>query len=287
MQRGLAPVLAPVLTLALALALALLTLTTPVSAEPTWLRSAAAFVETRVLAPAGPDTARPAWPYVARLSHPTDRYDHDVLGGIPPWSMLEVVALACGACRPGSESSRVTLPDTLVFEDVAPRLWDVTGDGRPEIVVVESDLALGARLAVWAYPASGGALVRIATTDFIGTPHRWLAPVGAGDFDRDGRIEIAYVDRPHLVRELVFVRLAGGHLREIARAPGFTAHRIGDTAIASVLRTCSDGRAEVLLPSANWTRLLAVQLADGRVLARDLGAMSVTALRTAGQVPCG
>ena len=265
--------------------LALLTLSSQVRADQTWQRGAAAFVETRVPAPAGPDPARPAWPIVARLSHPTDRYDHDVLGGIPPWSMLEVAARACGSCPTGAQISRATLPDTLVFEDVAPRLWDVTGDGVPEIVVVESHIAHGARLTVWAY-AADKALVRIAATDFIGKPHRWLAPVGAGDFDRDGRIEIAYVDRPHLIRELVFVRLEAGHLREIARAPGFTAHRIGDTTITSALRTCAGGRAEVVVPNADWTRLIAVQLAQGKVLTRDLGAMSATALHTVAGTPC-
>ena len=266
--------------------LALLTLSSQVRAEQTWQRGAAAFVETRVPAPAGPDPARPAWPILARLSHPTDRYDHDVLGGIPPWSMLEVAARGCGSCPTGAQISRATLPDTLVFEDVAPRLWDVTGDGVPEIVVVESDIAQGARLAVWAYSANGGGLMRIAATDFIGTPHRWLAPVGAGDFDRDGRIEIAYVDRPHLIRELVFVRLEAGRLREIARAPGFTAHRIGDTTITSALRTCAGGQAEVVLPNADWTRLIAVQLAQGKVLTRDLGAMSAAAFVAAAITPC-
>ena len=88
MRRGLAlllalmavtPVVAPVVA--------------PVRAEPL------AFVETVVQGPEGQDASRPAWPVVARLSGPTDRYDHDVLGGLPPWSVLEVRALACGACR--------------------------------------------------------------------------------------------------------------------------------------------------------------------------------------------
>lgn len=274
----------------LAKVLAMLTFILPAldaaRAQQSWLRGASPFVETQAPVPAGVDPTRLAWPIVARLSHPTDRYDHDVLGGIPPWSMLEVTARACSSCGHGPEISRVTLPDTLVFEDVAPRLWDVTGDGRPEIVVVESHIARGARLAVWAHAATGGVLVRIAATGFIGTPHRWLAPVGAGDFDRDGRIEIAYVDRPHLLRALVFVRLEGNRLREIARAPGFSAHRIGDTVITSVVRTCADGLAEVVLPNADWTRLMAVQLAAGQVQARDLGAMSAAALRRAARGPC-
>jgi hypothetical protein len=215
----------------------------------------------------------PAWPVGARLSVPTDRYAHGVLGGIPMFARLEVEALACGACRHGREGDGIDLPAHLVFEDVAPRLWDADGDGRPEIVVVEAHVTRGARLAVWAYPDKGvrnARLARLAATAFIGRPQRWLAPAGIGDFDGDGRPEIAYVDRPHLARELVFVRLDRGRLVEIARAPGFSNHRIGDTAIASATRRC-DGHDEVLLPDPDRRRLLAVRLDGRRIVTRDAG----------------
>ena len=272
MRRGLALVLA-------------LALTATVVSGQVW-QPGASHVETRLPAPEGHDRSRPAWPIAARLSHATDRYDHDVLGGIPPWGVLEVDARACGACRHGTEGASVTLPKDMVFEDVAPRLWDVTGDGRPEIVVVETHIAKGARLAVWSYSDIGADLSRLAETGFIGTRHRWLAPVGAGDFDGDGRIEIAYVDRPHLARELVFVRLEGGRLREIARAPGFSAHRIGDTTITAAVRICSDDRAEVLLPDADWTRILAVSMSEGRINVRDLGKLSAARLVRAATEAC-
>jgi hypothetical protein len=194
-----------------------------------------------------------------------------VLGGIPRWSVIEVKALSCGACRHGSERAWARLPETLVFEDVAPRLWDADGDGRPEIVVVEADLRRGARLAVWGYEQGEGPR-RIAATPFIGQPHRWLAPAGIGDFDGDGRPEIAYVDRPHLVQELVFLRLEGGTLTEVARAPGLSNHRIGDTAITAAMRVCG-GMAEVILPDAAWQRLVAARLDGDRVVLRDAGAL--------------
>ncbi len=238
-----------------------------------------AFVETRSAAPQGQDSAGPAWPIVARLSGATDRYDHDVLGGIPPWSVLEVQALSCGACRSGVTGARAELPADLVFEDVAPRLWNVTGDGRPEIVVVESHIQRGARLAVWALSDRGDGLTRLAATDFIGARHRWLAPAGVGDFDGDGRIEIAYVDRPHLAREPMFVRIDGAQLTEVARAPGYSAHRIGDTVITAAVRRC--GGDQVLVPDARWQRLLAVSLQGGQVVQRDMGAMTRTAMARA------
>ena len=240
------------------------------------------FVETEVPAPEGWDDSRPAWPIAARLSGPTDRYVHGIMGNIPPWSVLEVTALACGACRHGSEGADAVLPDNLVFEDVAPRLWDVTGDGRPEVVVVESQVARGARLAVWALSDRGDRMTRLAVTDFIGTRHRWLAPVGAGDFDGDGRIEIAYVDRPHLARELVFVRVTGRRMTEVARAAGYSSHRIGDTVITAAV--CHCGGDQVLVPDAAWQRLLAVSLQGAQIVQRDIGAMTPTAI--AGALRC-
>jgi len=223
-------------------------------------------VETTLPGPEGWDHDRPAWPIWARLSTPTDRYDHDVLGDLPPWSVLEVGAEACGACRHASESTWARLPEDLVFEDVTPRLWDVTGDGRPEIVVVESHVDKGARLAVWSFSDIGADLTRLATTDFIGQANRWLAPAGIADFDGDGRVEIAYIDRPHLLGDLVFVRLEGDRLVETSRLPGLTNHRIGDDFIFGGLRDCGLG-PELVLASQDWTRLIRVR--DG--LIEDVG----------------
>ena len=246
-----------------------LVLAAPLAAQPM------EFVETTGPAPQSDDRSRPAWPILARLSGPTDRYDHDVLGGIPAWSQLTVQARSCGECRHGFEHATARLPANLVFEDVAPRLWDVSGDGRPEIVVVESDVTLGARLAVWSYSETGADLTRWAATEFIGTRHRWLAPAGMGDFDGDGRIEIAYIDRPHLTKELVFVQLDGDSLRELARMPGLTNHRIGDAFISGGARNCGAGD-EVIVADAGWTRLMAVRIGQPPV---DLGAYSKAALR--------
>ncbi len=249
------------------LAVLLALLAAPLAAETP------AYVETTLPAPEGWDHARPAWPVRARLATPTDRYDHDVLGGLPPWTVLEVEAEACGACRHGSETVQIQLPDDLVFEDAAPRLWDVTGDGRPEIVVVESHVDKGARLAVWTYSDLGADLTRLATTDFIGTRHRWLAPAGAADFDGDGRIEIAYVDRPHILGDLVFVQLDRDRLVETARLAGLTNHRIGDDHISGGFRDCGQG-PELVLAALDWTRMLRVR---GGVV-EDIGPMPATGL---------
>jgi hypothetical protein len=204
----------------------------------------------------------------ARYDQPTTRYDHGVLGDAVEWGALEL-RLADGTIR------RLVLPGTRVFEDTAPRLADLDSDGAPEVIVVESDLALGARLSI--YGENG----LIAATPFIGTRHRWLAPVGAADLDGDGRIEIALIDRPHLARILRIWRFEAGRLTEIAAADGLTNHRIGDRAISGGLRDCGTG-PELVLASPDWSRIILARLHDGRIDTRPTGLPATSAgFRTA------
>ena len=191
---------------------------------------------------------------------PTDRYDHAVLGDAMEWGGLDLTTAS-------GQVLRVTLPESRVFEDVTTRLADLDGDGDREVVVVETDIARGAMLAV--YDASG----RVAATAPFGETHRWLAPAGIADLDGDGRIEIAYVDRPHLARELVVVRLEGAELIELARLAGLTNHRIGDSVIRGGVRDCGSG-PDLRLAEPTWTRVMRVVFQDGRLTAQPLGAIS-------------
>lgn len=200
----------------------------------------------------------------ATYDEPVTRYSHGVLGDAIEW----------GTLRLGFDDGRalaLRLPKTRVFEDLAPRLVDL-GD-QVAAMVVETDLSLGARLAL--YGADG----LIAAGPFIGQPHRWLAPVGAADLDGDGRVEIAYVDRPHLARVLKVWRYVPGEaaLQPVAGARGFTNHRIGWDWIAGGLRDCGAG-PEMVLPDADWARVMAVRLHNGALTAADLGPYDARAL---------
>ena len=204
-----------------------------------------------------PVTARTPLPVhgviAAELTLPTDRYGHAVLGDALEWGGLALTVDTCPPCADRRlVALTITLPPDRVFEDITARVADVTGDGLAEVVVVETDLQRGASLAV--YDAYGS---RIATA-FIGQANRWLAPAGIADFDGDGRVEIAYVDRPHLRMDLVFVRVEGDRLVETLRLPGLTNHRIGDDFISGGLRDCGQG-AELILASPDWTRLMRVR----------------------------
>jgi len=192
----------------------------------------------------------------ADYAAPTDRYAHGILGDAIEWGELQITTDA------GQRS--FVLPQDRVFEDVAPRLADVNGDGSPEVVVVETLASQGAQLAV--YDATG----KIAATPHIGRTNRWLAPIGIADLDGDGAIELAYIDRPHLAKTLRVWRFENGALEPVADLPGLTNHRIGERDIGGGIRDCGQG-PEMITASADWTQIMATTLTDGKLETRAIG----------------
>ncbi len=195
----------------------------------------------------------------ARFDEPTERYPHAVLGDAIEYGALLLTDTARGEVH-------FRLPQERVFEDVSPRVVDITGDGAPEVIVVESHQRKGARRVV--YSANG----ILAATPYIGTRFRWLAPtgIGAADLDGDGQIELAYVDRPHLAKTLRVWRFEGGALREIAHLGGVTNHRIGEPHISGGIRTCG-GAPEIIVADARWRDILSVTLEGNRLETKRLG----------------
>jgi hypothetical protein len=193
----------------------------------------------------------------AQYTDPTDRYAHGILGDAIEWGALELTL---------ADGTQIVhrLPLTHVFEDTAPRLADLDLDGAPEVVVVETDMSLGARLAI--YTTTGVH----AATPYIGRTHRWLAPLGASDLDGDGTIELAYIDRPHLAKTLRIWRYEGGQLIPVADKSGLTNHRIGEADIAGGIRDCGQG-PEIITADSGWSRLMASRLGDGKITTRDIG----------------
>ncbi|RZW01929.1 MAG: VCBS repeat-containing protein [Rhodobacteraceae bacterium] len=196
----------------------------------------------------------------ARYDAPTTRYAHGVLGDAVEWGALVMTG------RSG-QVFRLTLPESRVFEDTAPRVVDVDGDGDNEVVVVESDLSRGARLSIY---DTGGL---VAANDFIGRPNRWLAPVGNGaaDLDGDGLVEFVYVDRPHLAKTLLVFRRNGERLIQVGALEGYTNHRIGESDIAGGIRDCGQG-PEMIVATADWSRVVSVTFRGGQFATRDLAA---------------
>ena len=179
----------------------------------------------------------------ARYTDPTDRYDHGILGDAIEWGGLEVTT-------DSGQRFKLTLPETHVFEDVAPRIIQ-TPVGRTLAMVVETERSTGARLAL--YDETG----LVAATPHIGRTHRWLAPIGAADLDGDGMLEIAYVDRPHLAKTILIWRLSDSGLTKVGDLPGYTNHRIGEDNIAGGIRDCGAG-PQMVVADSSWRNVYAI-----------------------------
>ncbi|QBY01095.1 VCBS repeat-containing protein [Rhodophyticola sp. CCM32] len=194
--------------------------------------------------------------YRAWFDGPTTHYTHGVLGDA-------VEATELWAESPGSANSCATLNIRLdadhVFEDLAPRLQDLDGDGAAEVIVVRTHVDRGAQLAIYGDAGNGADLRLLAATPYIGRTRRWLAPIGAADLDGDGRVEIAYIDRPHLARTLRVWRYDRGRLEQVAAISGLTNHRIGEAFISGGIRDCGAG-PEIVTADADWTQVMVTRL---------------------------
>lgn len=202
----------------------------------------------------------------ADYSQSTSRYDHGILGDALEWGALTLTIDTCPDCaRLTVHTITITLPKNHVFEDLSPRLADLDGDGDKEVIVIETDIARGAALAI--YDQTG----KIAETPHIGRTHRWLAPLGAADLDGDGTVELAYIDRPHLAKTLRIWRFENGKLTPVADHPGLTNHKIGQDFISGGIRICAGQPPEIITANKNWTRLIASSLSNTGIKTRDIG----------------
>lgn len=167
-----------------------------------------------------PNLALAAGITAANFIDPTSRYDHGILGDDIEWGGLQIDL---------TDGRRITftLPQSRVFEDLAPRLADIDGDGR---------------------------------------------------------IEIAYIDRPHLAKILRLWRWDGSpHLSHVADLSGVTNHKIGWDFIAGGVRDCGVG-PEMIVSSADWSRTVSVTY-DGDFHVTDL-AITPTPKSLANAVIC-
>ncbi len=189
----------------------------------------------------------------AWLANATSRYAHGVLGDALEASRL-VIRL-----RDGREVSH-ELAQTRVFEDLSLRLQDLDGDGLEEIIVVESDKNLGASLAV--YGLLGDTLALRSRAPFIGKPNRWLNPLGVGDLDGDGELEIALVLTPHIGGILQIYRYNEPELSFITSQSGYSTHSLGSVELAlGQVVTLPEGDY-LLLPNQQKNTLVLLNMQD-------------------------
>jgi hypothetical protein len=199
---------------------------------------------------------------LAWLAEPTERYRHGVLGD----------ALEAGALRlrdREGRSLRFALPADAVFEDLRPRLVDLEGDGRDEVILVRSTLDAGAALLVLGIV--DGELGEKAATPPIGRPNRWLNPLGAADLDGDGQSELAYVETPHIGGILHIWSWNGGEMIERATLSGVSNHAAGSTALGlhAITDLAGDGLPEIVLPDQSRRVLRVLSFGGGTLAERE------------------
>ena len=188
------------------------------------------------------------------LADPTTRYDHGVLG-----DAIEAGSLVIEA-RDGKRHI-IRLPADAVFEDLEPRLADLDGDGRDEVVLVKTYLKRGSSLAVVA--ERNGKYEVVAETPSLGAPHRWLNPAGIADFNGDGKTDIALVRQPHVVGSLELWTWSDGHLRKTTEIADAANHIAGTRAIdmAAAADFDGDGVTDLAIPSLDRSRLRIIAFA--------------------------
>ena len=176
----------------------------------------------------------------AWYAQPTTRYGHGALG-----DRIEAGSLVVNMA---GKTLRLELPPSQVFEDIAPRIADVNGDGIADFVTIRSSLTEGAAIAV--YTVRNGKLVESAATQPIGLPSRWLNIAGIADFNGDGRLDIAQVIKPHLTGELEILTLKNGGFQSIAQVSGLSNHIIGSAELnmSAVADVNGDGVMDLVLP---------------------------------------
>lgn len=188
----------------------------------------------------------------AWYTRPTGRYAHAILGdGIEAGALR--VRLANGS------QNELVLPDSLVFEDRTPRLADLDGDGRTEIITIRASTRQGGSVAV--YGVRGEQIVELAATPFIGRSNRWLNIAGIADFLGRGDLQVAFVETPHIGGTLKLATFNGSQMRVVARQNGFSNHEIRarEQRLSAVADFDGDGAMDLLVPDARRQQLLAMR----------------------------
>ena len=200
----------------------------------------------------------------------TTRYTHGVLG-----DAIEAGSLYAKTAE--GKTVSVKLETAQVFEDIQPRLADIDGDGRNEIITIRSHNHKGAQIAVYGITKdSPNSLSLVASTPYIGQAYRWLAPVGIADFDNDGAMDIAYIDRPHLAKILRVWSYRAGGLKQVAQKQGLTNHKIGNNFITGGVQRCQN-QSSMITVDANWDRLIKTTLQNGKLTSEVIGPYRGTA----------
>ncbi|MEF8730894.1 MAG: VCBS repeat-containing protein [Candidatus Accumulibacter meliphilus] len=188
---------------------------------------------------------------------PVEHYGHFALGRPHEYARLTV-------STSNGQRHSLELPEDAVFEDLAPRLVTLAAGEPPELLAIVSQRDSGSRLAL--IGLRDDRLEISAQSPPIGTPMRWLNPVGVADLDGDGQAEIAAVTTPHRSGTLRIYRRKGKQLLEVAALAGVSNHVYGSSELAMSLALTIAGEMQLLVPDSTHLRLRIIALHDGQLL---------------------
>ena len=191
----------------------------------------------------------------ARYTDPTTRYTHGILGDAIEGGGLLVV-------RAGKRYY-YKLDERFVFEDLQPRMADVDNDGQPEFITIRSSLTQGAGVAV--FKLVNDQLVLLAASEFIGTPNRWLNIAAIADLDNDGKVEIAWVQTPHIGGILRVAKLVGDRLQIVDEKSGYSNHQIGQKNLCLSALNATVPLKTLYLPTNDYGTVAGLQLVNGKL----------------------
>lgn len=184
---------------------------------------------------------RRAW-----YARPSGRYAHGALGDAIEGGALIVVT------DQGSWSELV-LPDTMVFEDITPRIADLDGNGTNEVITIRSSITGGAAIAI--YGLVDGRAAELAASSENGRANRWLNIAGFVPHP-DGGYSIYGVRTPHINGQLFVLDFRNGRLVETNHiATDVSNHKIGSRELGLSAVGEFGGRLELILPSQDRTHL--------------------------------
>ena len=202
----------------------------------------------------------------AQYTTPTTRYGHFALGRPHEYAGLTV-------STDRGRRLELRLPEDEVFEDLAPRLIRLLATEPAELLTIVSQRDDGARLVM--FRQGGEGLEVSAESPPIGTPMRWLNPVGVVDLDGDGRSEIAIVSTPHIGGMLRVYRRQGSKLVEVAALAGFSNHVYGSPELALSVPVAHGGKMRLLVPDSTRQLLRLIALEGERLV--ELGRCALPA----------
>ena len=187
---------------------------------------------------------RKAW-----YARPTERYAHCVLGDCIEGGSL-VAELTDGS------TVEFVLPDNQVFEDITPRIANLTGDGTNEVVTIRASQSGGAAVVV--YGLRDGELAEIAASSENGQANRWLNIADMGPE------AVIFVRTPHIGGRLAILRHAGqGQWQEANDiVTGVSNHVIGSRELNLSAIWQFDGRQVLALPTQDRRSLALIHQSE-------------------------